>query len=176
MKKIKIFDVFLSFFMCFILHNLYSNHPSFITSIFSPVNESIFEHMKLFLTTLSITTIFDYIVFKKKNIPFKNIFLNLLIIIIFSISTYLIIFIPIYYKYGKNFIFTIILLFIVLLFSQILSYYIYKLKEHKVLNYLSLGLIILIYIMFTYLSYNPIYSYIFFDELSDKYGVNYTIY
>ena len=79
-------------------------------------------------------------------------------------------------KYGKNFIFTIILLFIVLLFSQILSYYIYKLKEHKVLNYLSLGLIILIYIMFTYLSYNPIYSYIFFDELSDKYGINYTIY
>ena len=176
MKKLKFFDVFLSFFLCFIIHNLYKNHPSFITSIFSPVNESIFEHMKLFLTTLSITIIFDYIVFKKKNIYFKNIFLNLLIIIIFSITIYLMIFIPIYYKYGENFIFTIILLFIVLSITQIVSYYIYKLKEYKILNYLSLGLIILIYIIFTYLSYNPIYSYIFFDELSDKYGINYTIY
>lgn len=176
MKKLKIFDVFLSFFLCFIIHNLYFNFPSFITSIFSPVNESIFEHMKLFLTSLSITTIFDYIVFKKKNIEFKNIFLNLFIIIIFSITIYLAIFIPVYYKFGENFVFTVILLFIVLLISQIFSYYTYKLKEYKILNYVSLGLVILTYIIFTYLSYNPIYSYIFFDELNDKYGINYTIY
>ncbi len=176
MKIIKIFDTFISFILCFFIHNLYKNHPCFITSILSPVNESIFEHMKLFITSLSIITLFDFLIFKFKKINYNNIFLNLFISTLFSISFYLIIFIPFYNKYGENFTFIIILLFITLLISQIISYYIYKLKKYNILNYISLFLMIFIYILFTYLSYNPIYNYLFFDYLNNKYGINYYIY
>ena len=172
MKIIKIIDVVLAFLLCFFIHNLYSNHPSILTSIISPVNESIFEHMKLFLTSLSIITIFDYFVFKYKKINYNNIFLNLFLTIIFSIIFYLLIFVPIYNKFGENFIFTIILLFITLCLSQVLSYFIYKLKKYNLLNYISLVFIIILFITFTYLSYNPIYNYLFFDDLNNKYGIN----
>ena len=142
MKFIKIFDVFLSFILCFFIHNLYNKFPCFLTSIFSPVNESIFEHMKLFLTSLTIITIFDYFIFKYKKINFNNIFLNLFLTIIFSIIFYLLIFIPIYNNFGENFIFTIILLFITLCLSQILSYFAYNLKKYNHLNYISLVFIL----------------------------------
>ncbi len=176
MKYIKIIDVFLSFALCFLIHNLYINHPCFITSIFSPVNESIFEHMKLFITSLSLITLFDYFIFKIRNIKFNNVFLSLFLSIVFSIIFYLIIFIPIYNKIGENFLFIILLMFTTLLLSQIISYYIYKLKKYNYLNYISLFLIISIYIIFTYLSYNPIYNYLFFDILNNKYGINISIF
>ena len=175
MKKLKLFDTFLSFALCFIIHNLYTKFPNFIISIFSPVNESIFEHMKLFITSLSIISIFDYFILNKKNITFNNIFLNLVITIIFSIITYLIIYLPIYNKYGENFIFTILLLFIILLLSQILSYFIYNFKNLKLLNFLSIFIFIIICVIFTHLTYHPIFNYIFFDTINDKYGINYYI-
>ena len=169
---IKVFDVFFSFILCFFIHNLYSKYPCFITSIFSPVNESIIEHMKLFITSLSIITIFDYLILKYKKIDFNNLFLNLFLTIIFSISFYLLIFIPIYNLYNENFAFIIVLLFITLLLSQILSYFIYNFKQLRCINFISFFLIILIYIIFTYLSYNPIYNYLFYDILNNKYGIN----
>lgn len=175
MKKIKIFDIFLTFGLCFIIHNLYEKIPCFFISIFSPVNESIFEHMKLFNTSLLLTTIFDYIIFKKKNINFNNLFLNLFISIIFSISSYLIIYIPIYNKIGENMIFSISLLFIIICITQYLSYYIYKNKNINIINYISLIFTILIFILFTYLSYNPIFNYLFFDIINNKYGINFYI-
>lgn len=172
MKIIKIIDIILAFILCFFIHNLYTNHPSFITSIIAPVNESIFEHMKLFLTSLSVITIFDYLIFKYKKIDFNNIFLNLFLSIIFSIVFYLLIFIPIYNKFGENFIFSIILLFITLSLSQVISYFIYNFKKYNILNYISLILVIILFIIFTYLSYNPIYNYLFFDDTNDKYGID----
>ena len=52
MKKI-IINSSIIFAMCFIFHFAYQVLPNFITSIISPVNESIYEHFKmLFMTTL----------------------------------------------------------------------------------------------------------------------------
>lgn len=172
MKKVKIFDCIFSFVLCFFIHNLYNNFPCFFTSIFSPVNESIIEHMKLFITSLTIISLFDYTIFKHKKINLNNIFLNLFLSISLCIIFYLIIFIPIYNEIGENFIFSIILLFITLILSQILSYFIYNFKNFKYLNYISLLLVILIYIVFTYFSYNPIFDYLFFDIVDNKYGIN----
>lgn len=174
-KKIKILDTFLAFLLCFPLHNLYKIFPNFITSIISPVNESIWEHMKLFLISLTIISILDYILFKKFKIQYNNLFLNLFLTIMFSIITYLIIFIPVYNNIGENFIFSISLLFIVLLLSQILSYFIYNLSNYKIINKLNILFIIIIYIVFIYLTYNPIYNYLFYDVLNEKYGINYYI-
>ena len=47
LKKLKILGVIMAFLLCFPLHFLYDKIPSFITSIISPVNESIWEHMKI---------------------------------------------------------------------------------------------------------------------------------
>ena len=172
MKKVKIFDIFLSFILCFLIHNLYNKIPCFVTSIFSPVNESIIEHMKLFITSLTIISLFDYFIFKYKKINYNNLFLSLFLTIFFSIVFYLIIFIPIYNNIGENFIFSIVLLFITLFLSQLLSYFIYNLKHYRYLNYISIILIIFIYVLFTYFSYNPIYNYLFFDVTKNKYGIN----
>lgn len=49
LKKLKILGVIMAFLLCFPLHFLYDKIPSFITSIISPVNESIWEHMKILL-------------------------------------------------------------------------------------------------------------------------------
>ena len=47
LKNLKLLGVILAFLFCFPLHFLYDKVPSFITSIISPVNESIWEHMKI---------------------------------------------------------------------------------------------------------------------------------
>ena len=172
LKKWKFISPIILFLISFPIHFLYTLFPNIITSFFTPVNESIFEHMKLFITSLSIVTIFDYFILNKKNITFNNIFLNLFLTIVFSIITYLIIYIPIYNTFGENIIFSIILLFIILVISQIISYFIYNIKELELLNYVSILLVISICVIFTYLSYNPIYNYIFFDTINEKYGID----
>jgi hypothetical protein len=47
-----------------------------------------------------------------------------------------------------------------------------KEKELKVLNTLSVPIIIIIYLGFIYLTYNPPHKFIFFDILNEKYGIN----
>ena len=47
LKKLKIIGIVLAFLLAFPLHFLYDTFPSFITSIITPVNESIWEHMKI---------------------------------------------------------------------------------------------------------------------------------
>ena len=47
-----------------------------------------------------------------------------------------------------------------------------KEKELKVLNTLSVPIIIIIYLGFIYLTYNPPHKFIFYDILNEKYGIN----
>ena len=51
---------------------MYDIFPNTIFSILFPVNESIWEHMKLLVTPVLIFSIFEYIIYRKKNIPFNN--------------------------------------------------------------------------------------------------------
>ena len=57
-KKI-ILSSFIIFILSTLFHSLYNYLPCFLTSIIVPVNESIFEHMKM---------IFLYVLFTYKNI------------------------------------------------------------------------------------------------------------
>ena len=52
------------------------------------------------------------------------------------------------------------------------SHNILKEKELKVLNTLSVPIIIIIYLGFIYLTYNPPHKFIFYDILNEKYGIN----
>ena len=68
MKNVKIIGVNVSFILAVILHFIYETMPNTFISIIAPVNESIWEHMKLIVTSSLIFSIFEYIIYKKKNI------------------------------------------------------------------------------------------------------------
>lgn len=64
------------------------------------------------------------------------------------------------------------LLFLIIIFEQVLSYYFLRFKEIKYQNIIGIVGIIITYIIFGYLTYNPVENYIFFDISNSKYGIN----
>ena len=66
-KKFVIINIVLTFAMGFLVHNIYNWLPNVVTSIF-PVNESLFEHMKLIYFSPIISSLILYFYFKKKGI------------------------------------------------------------------------------------------------------------
>lgn len=170
--KSRIISVIGIFILCFLSHFLYSWIPSSLTAIFFPVNESIWEHMKMIFTSIILYGIIDYIILNKFNIKYNNFFLSLFITALISIPIYLIIYLPIFYKIGENIFINIGLMLLVIIITQVIAYYILKAKECKLLNYISIVLIIISYIIFGYLTYNPIKSELFFDTQDEKYGIN----
>ena len=142
-----------------------------MTSIFFPVNESIFEHMKLFYTSYLIDTLILYLFFLKLPLVYHNFLISGIVSAIFASILYIIIYLPIYFIFGNNLIFDISLLFIVIFISQIIFLKILKKNEIKYNNF-ALIIIICIYIMFGYLTYNPLHNFLFLDKLHNKYGTN----
>ena len=172
LKKVKFISTISIFALCFLFHFLYQWFPNSLFAIIFPVNESIWEHMKLLFSGICLYGIIDYFILVKNKIKFNNFFLNLFITSITSIPIYLIIFLPIYKFIGENIIISITLMFIVKLISQIISYFILSKKSYKILNYISFILIIISYIIFGYLTYNPIHNYLFLDNSKNIYGIN----
>ena len=116
LKTIKILGLFLIFLLCFPLHFIYDFLPNTLFSIFTPVNESIWEHMKLIFTSYVFYGIFDYLLLKKNRISFHNFLLQLFLIPLIGIILYLSIFIPIYNNFGENMLISISLIFLIILF------------------------------------------------------------
>lgn len=172
LKKAKIISTIGIFLLCFLFHFIYDWIPSSITAIFFPVNESIWEHMKLLFSAVIFYGIIDYVILQKFNIKYNNFFTSLFICAFTIIPIYLIMFLPIYYKIGENMIITIGIMLLAIIISQVISYYILKANDYDKLNIISLILIIISYIIFAYLTYNPIKSRIFFDTKDEKYGLN----
>ena len=66
-KIIQIISILFIFLIGFIIHNLYEWCPNIVTLILSPVNESVFEHMKMIYTSYIIWIIVKYFILKKYN-------------------------------------------------------------------------------------------------------------
>lgn len=65
------------------------------------------------------------------------------------------------------------LLILVIVIEEIFSYYLLKEeKEKPILNKISIILIVLFYMVFINLTYNPPKNYIFYDVKSENYGIN----
>ncbi len=172
LKKTRFISTILIFVLCFLTHFLYEWLPCSLTAIFFPVNESIWEHMKMLFTSIILYGIIDYIILNKFHIKYHNFFLNLFFTAFISIPIYLTIYLPIYYKIGENMFINISLLLIVIIITQVISYYILKMQNCPLANYVSIILIILSYIVFGYLTYNPPKTELFFDTQKEKYGIN----
>ena len=172
LKKDKIISILGIIILCFIFHFIYEWFPNKLFALFFPVNESIWEHMKILFSSICFYGIIDYIVLSKNKIKFNNFVFNIFITGIISIILYLIIFLPIYNIIGENMFFSISLMIIVIIISQIISYFVLKSKPIKYIDIISFILIIITYIIFGYLTYNPIHNYIFFDSHYNIYGIN----
>ena len=164
LKKIKAIAVIDIFIISFAIHFMYEWFPNVSISILCPVNESIWEHMKILYSATTFYGIIDYILLRKYKIKYNNFMFQLFFMGFSSIVIYLIIYIPIYNLIGEHLIISISLMLIVYIICQIISYKILKGKEYKYINKVSILLIILMYCMFGYLTYKPLNNYIFVDN------------
>ena len=160
------------FLIGFIIHNLYEWCPNIVTLILSPVNESVFEHMKMIYTSYIIWIIIKYFILKKYNIKENNFLLKELLAFLFNIALFLTIYWPIYSKFGENMLVTLTIYLISIIISQVLNYFIEFKKDSNVLNIISLLVIFLIYAFTTYLTYNPPICKFFLDPTNNSYGLN----
>lgn len=171
LKKIKILAIISIFLLSFVFHFVYDLVPGVITSLFFPVNESIWEHMKLIFTGTLFFSVIEYFLLRKYNITYHNYYFSLFVSSVISFIFYLIVYLPLYNYYGENMFISISLLFIVILVFQGISYYILEGKHIKYINIMSVILIISTFIIFIYFTYRPPAGYIFYDIVKGGYGI-----
>ena len=169
-KKIKIFGTILACLLTFPFHFLYEKFHSLLNSIISPVNESIWEHMKLLFSSILISGVLQKIIIKTKKIPVNNVCISNYIAAILSIPIFLVLYLPIYVLMGKNMIITIIIMFIAIIISEIISYKIEMKKDLKLEN-ITIILAIITYIIFYILTIHPLSIELFRDPIHNIYGI-----
>lgn len=174
MRKIKIISVFIIFTIACISHFIYDLCPNVLFSIFFPVNESIWEHMKLISTPIYLYSIIEYLIFMKRNIKYNNFLFSHSISIILSIILFLILHTTIDAIFKTNMFIDISLLFITFIFSSYISYYFMN-KNIYISKSIPIIITIFIYSIFIYFTYYPIKDKIFYDTKNDIYGIKKTI-
>ncbi len=171
MKKKKTFlkhSIFI-FLFCIICHFFYSFFPNFFTSIFFPVNESIFEHLKMLATAEVIFSI-SMVVLKKEAM--SNFFLRTFLRIYLAIFILLILYLPCYYLFKEVMLFTFIILWIAIFVTESIVSFLNEKKHYSALNFMSVFFIIGTYILFTYFTYHPPKENLFLDPMHNKYGID----
>lgn len=171
LKTLKVITVIGCFLLAFLTHFLYEWFPNTLFSIFFPVNESIWEHMKMLYTTILLYELIEFIILKLKKIKVNNFLLASFTSAILSIPIYLIMFLPIFYKMGEKMIITFIIMLITFIIVQIIHYKLITYKEIH-LDILAFIFIITTYIVMGILTYYPPEIDLFFDTKNEKYGIN----
>ena len=173
LKKTKIIGVIGILIFSFIFHFAYDKFPNPLFAIFFPVNESIWEHMKILFTSIMFYSVIEYIIISKANIEINNYLLSSFIVAFLSIPIYLIMYLPLHYTIGHSMFLAISLMIICFIIIEIISYYLLQTKPIKYSNYIAIILTIVIYIIFGYLTYNPPLYDLFLDPENQMYGINY---
>lgn len=170
LKKIKIWGVILAFVFCFGLHFLYDFLPNFLTSVIAPVNESIWEHMKILFGSIMLSSVVQKIIAHQKKLEFNNLFFSNFVGALLAIPIFLIIYLPIYYIIFENMVVSITVMFVTLVISQIISYKIME-KEPLHLEKLTILLVFLVYLVFGIFTYYPLENDLFYDKKNEVYGI-----
>lgn len=168
--KLKIFITVLAFILCFPLHFIYEKIPCFLISVIAPVNESIAEHMKLLFTSIIVAGTIEKIIVKRKQLDINNVLFSNFVAALTSIPIFLVMFIPVYSLIGENLPVNIILMLIAIIISEFISYTITK-KNNLNLEKKTIIYIIIIYIIFTVLTYLPPKIEFFRDPINNYYGI-----
>ncbi len=171
MIKIKINTVIFCILLSVLCHFIYTIFPNPVTSIFFPVNESIWEHMKLITMPIILASAIEYILYKVLEIPYNNFILSIGISSIFGIMFYLILYLPITAIFKHNFIIAVTILLLTFIFSEFISFLVINNDKIKYSNLIGFLLIIINIIVFAILTYNPPKNYLFYDTQTKSYGM-----
>ncbi len=170
LKKWKVLSVFAIFGISALLHFGYVWFPNFFTSLFFPVNESIWEHNKIIIGSFLIWTIIEKIYYKN----YKNVLWSGFITSIICAILVMVIFTPIFsliLKTHDNMIVTFIVFLLAIAISQIISYKLLNEPSSKNLDYIAIigfGLVIILNALLTYM---PLHLGIFFDYNKKIFGL-----
>lgn len=170
LKKIKIINVVFLFLLSFLWHFVYDWFPNNIFALFFPVNESIWEHMKIIYFCLFMGSILEFVLCKKNNIKINNFYIEAMVKSILGVIFYLIIFIPFYLWLGESMLISISLMLITYIFMEYIGYKILTGEEMNI-NILPVIIIVLGCIMFVILTFYPLHNFLFFDEVKFGYGI-----
>ena len=157
-------SAFLWICLTFISHFMYDFFPNNIIASFFPINESIWEHMKLFVTPAIITFAFEMIYMKIKKICIQNNYLSLLIEIMSSTGLFLTIFLPYYYRFPHNLFITLIMMFISIIIAKYLGFIVVSEKNELIPNIIAIPIILIIVIMNIIFTFNPPNNGLFIDS------------
>ena len=172
LKKIILISIFVIFSLSFPSHFMFDLFPNVLVSFFFPVNESIWEHMKILYTSILLGNIVKYWLLKHYKISFNNFSFSLVISSFSAVIIYLLIYIPLYAILGENMFISIALMLLVYVIVEMFSYFILRFKQVRYINSLGYVFIIIGYVIFIYFTYKPIYNYLFYDTLNGCYGIN----
>lgn len=170
LKKIKIINVVFLFLLSFLWHFVYDWFPNNIFALFFPVNESIWEHMKIIYFCLFMGSILEFVLCKKNNIKINNFYIEAMVKSILGVIFYLIIFVPFYLWLGESMLISISLMLITYIFMEYIGYKILTGEEMNI-NILPVVIIALGCIMFVILTFYPLHNFLFFDEVKFGYGI-----
>jgi len=171
LTTLKIIGTIIAFILAFPLHFLYDKFPNILTSIIAPVNESIWEHMKIIFGCVMLSGVIQKIYIIKKKLNYKNVCISNFIAAIASMPIFLCLFLPIYNIFGHNIVITLILMFITFLISQIITIIIINLDTNLKLENATIIFVIIVYLIFAYFTYNPIKIDLFKDPMNSSYGI-----
>ncbi len=170
-KKLTIINIILVFLLSFVSHFVYDLIPNNLTAIFFPVNESIFEHLKMAFTTYTIVLIIDSIILKIKHETLSNLSISVFLSSVMTVISLGIIYPIVFNLIGENMFITLIIYFITILIGNLVGY---KALQSNDLHLRETALIsiIVITILFGILSFHPlkIKTY-FYDYSNEIYGI-----
>ena len=170
-KKFVIYNTILTFLTGFLVHNLYNWFPNILTSIF-PVNESLYEHVKLIYLSLIISSTILYFYFRKyRGYRINNLSFGLLFSVIFNIIIFYLIYLPLYNQYGAVMWMTLLIYFITIILSNYLYYLIITMDNNSKLNIISSILLVIGIFILTYFTYKPLKIDFFKDPTNNSYGI-----
>ena len=153
-----------------LLHFTYemSHHNKFV-AIFSAVNESTWEHIKICLTATLVWSLYDGYVYGSNPNYFIAKGLSLLtIILLMPILFYT------YTAFTKKaiLIVDIISFYIVVICSQLVFRYFIQMEPLPfIYTYLSVILLVIEFASYMFLTFQPLKNFIFKDPISNKYGL-----
>lgn len=162
--------VLLLFASSFLFHFLYQWFPCPFTLFFAPVNESIWEHMKLISSAILLVGILEYAFSIFRRITISNFFLSLCLSSYFGISFYLLCYLlfPSLY-HSMPYIFLLLLLTVIGI--ERFSSWIRTWKPVRYTDQIGMIGLCLLLITFGYLTYHPLHNALFFDTEQEKYGL-----
>ena len=150
--RLKIIGAIMASLVSLPLMFLYKKFPNFFTSIFSPVNNSLWEHVKVIFGSILIGGITQKIIMLIKKVPVNNICFSTFISAIIAIPIYIILASILFSIFGERNVIKILVTFIAILIAELISYFMMKQPEFKLENY-TIIFAIITYIVFMFITY-----------------------